>query len=123
MGCGESEELELELDQFATTRWQLQWLRDGEPVNLAGMRLRCQARLDTSSDDPPLFDLDTENGSIVVIDAAQGEFEMTVRASVSAPLDFAVAYLDILAIPEWAPDDPEVIAEGIVRLNRGSTRL
>lgn len=127
MTC-ERTEFDLEADQFATSRWWMQWKRDEgdgrglQPVDLTGYTLRCQGRQRVDDPDPPLFDLSTANGGIVVIDAADGQFEMVLTHQAAARLgEVTRIQADILAI-DTASGEPEVIAEGVVRINKGSTR-
>ena len=49
------------------------------PVDITGWTFRSQIR-DKNSDKTPMIELTTENGGVVILDAANGQFEIRITA-------------------------------------------
>lgn len=86
----------IEIVQGADFSWVITYQdSDGNPINLVGYTAQMQVRQTINSEDPPLVDVSTTNGHII-IDAANGIITVTIPHSITedleAPLD---AFYDI----------------------------
>lgn len=83
------ETVDLEVEQGATFRVQLMYTDENdEPVNLTGRRAHMQIR--KRSGTPPLLDLTTENGGIVL--GSGGEIDIYIGARGTATLTRKAKY-------------------------------
>lgn len=110
--------LNLKIEQGATFRRLLQW-KAGEPaapVDLTGYQVRMQVRSELTAA-TVLLELSTANGGVVITDAAQGKFELRIKAADTSALTFDSGVYDLELV---APDGPD---NTVTRLLAGSVSV
>lgn len=110
--------LNLKIEQGATFRRRLQW-KAGDPavpVDLTGYQVRMQVRSEQIAA-TVLLELTTTNGGIAITDAAQGRFELYLKAADTAALTFDSGVYDLEMVAPDAPDNT------VTRLLAGSVSV
>lgn len=108
------------IEQGATWRQPLTYEdSNGDPVDLTGYTARMQVRKKTSTPDPPLLDLTTENGGIT-LGGTDGTILLEATDEQTAALDFKTGRYDL----ELYPGDGTTkrLLMGSVILSREVTR-
>lgn len=110
--------LNLKIEQGATFKRLLQW-KAGDPavpVDLTGYVARMQVRGEQAASSV-LLELTTANGGIAITDAAQGKFELRIKAADTSALTFDSGVYDLEMV---APDGPD---NTVTRLLAGSVSV
>lgn len=105
--------------QAATFSQSLEWKSADVPVNLTGYTFKMHVKAKIA-DAAPLAQLTTENGGVVVVDAALGKFKLYATDETTADWLFASGVYDLLAIP--ASGEAVRILEGKITVVPGVTR-
>lgn len=79
--------IDLEVWEGATFYQEFVWMVDDPPVpvDLDGVTARMQVR-DEIEDDETIFDLTTENGGVVIVDASEGKYAIILTPDQTAGL-------------------------------------
>lgn len=96
---------------------------DGEtPIDLTGVAMRMQVRATLESAEP-LLELTTENGGVVLTDAANGKFKLYYSAEDTDALDAVEdAVYDLEVVPASGEADTYRLLMGKMRVVREVTR-
>jgi hypothetical protein len=88
--------INLTIYQGSTFSQKFKWKtgNPATPVNLAGYTARMQIREKIKSPNY-IINLTTENGGIVITNAANGEFSVEIPATVTASMNFKVGVYDL----------------------------
>lgn len=105
--------LNLQINQAASFDQPLQWLSDDVPVILTGYTFRMAAKAKVT-DQTPAFLLTSENGGVVVTNAAQGRIAIHVSPQQSAALTQRNYVYDLLAIAPGGEDAYRLLEGSIV---------
>lgn len=89
--------LNLQVNQAASFSQPLQWLSDDVPVNLAGYTFRMAAKAKVT-DQTTALQLSSEDGGVLVANAAQGKFEIKLSRAQTTALTQRNYVYDLLAI-------------------------
>jgi hypothetical protein len=68
---------------------------DGSPINLAGYKIKMQFRRNKEKTSLLYDTLTTENGRIIITDAAAGEINFNIPSSISDDYEFLNCYYDL----------------------------
>lgn len=97
------------------------WLQtdNATPVDLTGVSARLQLRVGADVADPPLVDLTTANGGIVIT-AAQGKVRVIIAAALTAALPSTGGVYDLVIT--WPDGSVQRLMEGSFSVSPRVTR-
>lgn len=115
--------LNITIYQGSTFTKSFQWSTGDPavPVDLTGFKIRMQLREKLSST-TTIINCTTENGRVVITDAAEGRFEVEISAADTQVMAFKSAVYDIEIVYPGLPEKVKRLIEGTVALSLEVTR-